>query len=241
MLLSSLLALALLATPTPVETPRGSFDSVVPRLPGGYGPGRVSIRVLTVPMPASGSAGLVGDLFARTGLPITGTEGVRVEIMVPGDVRFESLRADVVDGLVLEPERRSFLARVGNALVSLLRILFVGRLVSSADELAIPGAVWATALGAPNAEEEIVRLSTSEQLSIDRDASAFSDHGDRVVYRTMLALSPWTELVDVQLSCTDRTSGARVGFTIPRLPLHPESPDGAPHQDTWRLVSVTGP
>jgi hypothetical protein len=225
--LSSLLALTVLATPQ-ADEPRGSFDSVVPHLPGGYGPGRVSIRVHAVQLPETISAALVGDLVARTGVPITETQGVRIEITLPDDVRFASMQARVVDGLILEPQERSLLGRVGSALVSLLRLLLVGRMISAADELAIPGAAWAAALGAPDADEELVRLSTSETLSADRDASAFSEHGSRIVYRSMLALSAWTELVDIRLCCHDRVSGKPVAFFIPRVPLHadPATPKG---------------
>ena len=240
MLLSSLFALAVLSSSTAAGAPRGSFDSVVPRLPDGYGPGRVSIRVHTVPIPESVSPALVGDLFGRTGLPITEMQGVRIELLLPDEVEFASMQARVVDGLVLEPQRRSFLGRVGGVVVSLLRFLLVGRLISSADDLSLPGAAWAAALGAPDPDEELVRLSTSETLTIERGAGGFSDHGGVVVYRTVLALSPWTELVDLQLRCRDRTNGQTVEFLIPSLSLRG---DGVPPQEgsgSWQWALASG-
>ena len=220
MIFSSLIALAVLSSPGGAELPRGTFDSVVPRLPGGYGPGQVSIRVHAVQMPQSSSNALVGDLVARTGVAVTETQGIRMEMVLPDDVDFESLRARVVDGLVLQPRQRSLLGRVGSAVVSLLRILLVGRLISATDDLAMSGAVWAAALGTTSAEDEIVRLSTTDELVVDRSAPTFSDHGEVVICRSMLALSPWTELVEIELRCRDLVSGKRVSFFIPRLPLH---------------------
>jgi len=239
-LLSSLLVFAILSVPAATDQPRGSFDSVVPELPGGYGPGRVSIRVHAVQMPQSSSPALIGDLVARTGVTITETQGVRIEMTLPDDVRFESMRARVVDGLVLQPQQRSFIGRVGTVLVSLLRILLVGKLVSAADDLSVTGAVWATALGIPDTDDEIVRLSTSETLSFGRDASAFSDHDGVAIYRTMLALSPWTELTDIELRCTDQTSGEKVAFFIPRLVLHGNELPDADRAATWQLVMAPG-
>lgn len=232
----SLLALALFAAPANVDPLRGTFDSVVPRLPGGYGPGPVSIRVHTVELPASAMPALIGDLVARTGVAITETQGARIELVLPDDVTFESMQARIVDGLVLEPQSRSFIGRVGDVLVSLLRILLVGRLVSATDELSVSGAVWTAALGAPTTEDELIRLSTSDTLHFDRDSSTVSDHAGIVVCRTMLALSPWTELVDVELRCTDRVSGDSVGFVIPRLPLYRNVPPEPNREANWKLV-----
>jgi hypothetical protein len=216
-----LLSLAALAIASSIDAlPRATFESVVPRMPGGYGPGRVAIQVHTVPVPAPASPALVGDLIARSGVAITETQGVRIEVTLPEEVRFESLEARVVDGLVLESRQRSFFGHVGDALLSLLRILVVGRLISATDELTVPGAAWAAALGAPDAEEELVRLATSESLRVERDAPTFSDHGRFVVCRSVIALSPWTELVDIKLSCRDEVSGKPVAFLIPRLALH---------------------
>jgi hypothetical protein len=233
---ASLLALALLAAPADTDPLRGTFDSVVPRLPGGYGPGPVSIRVHTVEIPASASPTLVGDLIARTGVAITETQGARIELVLPDDVTFDSMRARIVDGLALQPQNRSFIGRVGDVLVSLLRILLVGRLVSATDELSVSGAVWTAALGAPSTEDELVRLSTSDTLHFDRDSSTFSDHAGIVVCRTMLGLSPWTELVDIELRCTDRVSGESVGFVIPRLPLHRNARPEPNREANWQLV-----
>lgn len=227
MLCLPLFALLFLVAPATAQTPRGSFDSVVPSLPDGYGTGRVSIRVHAVPLPQDSSSALAGDLFARTGVAITETHGVRIELVLPADLRFESMHARVVDGLVLQPEGRSFLGQVGSALVSLLRLLLVGRLVTATDDLVVSGAAWAAALGAPDPQEELVRLNSSETLSVDRSASAFSDHGAFVVCRALFAFSPWTELVDIQLRCTDQVTGKPVAFLIPRLSLHPE-PDREP-------------
>lgn len=238
MLLSSLLALAVLAAPAEADQLRGSFDSVVPRLPGGYDAGRVSIRVHTVAMPEASSPALVGEVVSRTGLMITETQGARIEVILPEDVEFESMRARIVDGLVLQPQERSFIGKVGNALVSLLRMLLVGRLISATDDLVVPGAAWAMALGAPDPQDELVRLSTSETLFVDREASSFSDHGPFVVCRAMLALSPWTELVDIQLRCTDRVSGKMVEFLIPRLALHHNETPEPGETVNWKLVAA---
>lgn len=241
MLLSSLLALAVLSTPAATDQLRGSFDSVVPRLPGGYGTGRVALRVHAVPLPEASTPPLVGELISRTRMMITDAQGVRIEVVLPREVEFESIEARVVDGLVLEPQERSFLGRVGHAVVSLLRILLVGRLISATDDLAVSGAAWALALGVPDTEDELVRLSTSEALSIDRGESSFSDHGSFVVCRSMLAFSPWTELVDIQLRCRDRTTGRQVEFLIPRLPLHRNATPESPQEAQWRVVMATGP
>jgi hypothetical protein len=237
-LLPSLLALALLSSPAGAEPLRGSFDSVVPRLPGGYGPGRVCIRVHTVPLPEGASPALVGDLVARTGALITDTQGIRIEVVLPDDVEFISLEARVVDGLVLQPERKSLLRRVGSALVSLLRILLIGQFVSAADDLAVSGTVWAAALGAPDADDELVRLSTSDTLAFDRGMRTFSDHGRFVVCRAVAAFSPWTELVDVRIEGHDRTTGQKVALQIPRIPLHEnEVPGTAPERAaSWQWV-----
>lgn len=240
MLLSSLLALAVLSVPVDADPPRGIFDSVVPRLPDGYGPGRVAIRVHTVQMPQSALPTLVGDLVARTGMAITETQGVRIEVTLPDDVEFDSMQARIVDGLVLQPQRRSFLKRVGSTVVSLLRFLIVGRLISATDDLAISGAAWAVALGAPHPQDELLRLSTSDTLFVNRDASTFSDHGNFTVCRAMLALSPWTELVDIQLRCRDRTSGEQVAFIIPRLPLHDNATPEPNRTTNSRLVMAVG-
>ena len=239
MLLSSLVALALLSAPATNDRPRASFDSVVPRLPDGYGPGRVSIRVHATAIPTAATDALVGDLFSRTGLAITETQGVRIEIVVPEEVRFESIEARVVDGLVLQPEKRSLLGRVGSAVLSILRILLVGQLIDAADELAVSGVAWAAALGIPDPDDELVKLSTSEKLSIERGADMFSDHGSFSVCRAMLALSPWTELVEVELRGRDRTTGEEVAFFIPRLPLHGEERPVPEANETsqWAVVS----
>lgn len=239
MFLPTLLTLLVLCSPAGTPEPRGAFDSVVPLLPGGYASGRVSIHVYSVPMPQATPTELVGDLVARTGMPITESHGVRIQLTLPDDLRFESMEARVVDGLVLRPQGRSFIGRVGNALVSVLRLLFVGRLISATDELVVSGAVWAAALGSPDVADEVVRISTSEFLSLKRDAPTFSDHGNYVVLRSMLALSPWTELVDIQLTCFDRVSGKQVGFLIPRLSLHgEEEPESAPTRTTSSRVAM---
>lgn len=242
MLLPSLVALALLNVPATMDPPRARFDSVVPRLPDGYGPGRVSIRVHTTAIPEAASIGLVGELFARTGLAITETQGVRIEVVVPDDVRFDAIEARIVDGLVLEPEKRSFIGRVGSAFLSLLRILLVGKLVDAADELALPGVAWATALGMSNPGDELVKLSTSDRLLVERESENFSDHGQFSVCRTMLALSPWSELVEVQLRGRDRTTGEEVAFLIPRLPLRSSESPGpeAEESSQWAIATAAG-
>ncbi|RKZ07662.1 hypothetical protein DRQ32_09850 [bacterium] len=240
MLMPSILALVVLSAPAGVDPPRGTFDSIVPRLPGGYGSGPVSIRVHTVPLPESASPALVSDLISRTGTVFTETQGVRIEIVLPKDVDFESLQARVIDGLVLEPQRRSLIGHLGNALVSLLRILLVGQLVTATNDLAISGAAWAVALGAPNAEKELIRLSTSETLFVDREAATFSDHSGFVICRSMLAFSPWTELVNIELRCTDRTTGKEELFIIPRLALHHNATPNSDQSTSWDLVMHTG-
>ena len=117
----------------------------------------------------------------------------------------------------------------GGALLSILRLILVGQLIDAADDLAVSGVAWAAALGIPSPDDELVKLSTSEALTVRRGASTFSDHGEFSVCRAMLALSPWTELVELRLRGRDLTTGKEVAFLIPRLQLHGEA---MPEPDT---------
>lgn len=205
----------------PVTTFAGANDwqILVPRLEGGHPAGRVAFRVSTVTLPSANTGAFVEGLALRTGVAVTRTHGLRLEIVLPPDVEFTSIRAHVADGLVLGPASRGVASRVGHALLGVLRILLFGQLVSAADDLAIPGAAWAVALGAPEVDEELVRLNSSNVFFVERGQRAFTDHGDFVVCRAMMAYTPWTELVGIELRGFDRRSGDDVRYTISRLPL----------------------
>ena len=110
--------------------------------------------------------------------------------------------------VALPPEHRGFTGKVGHALLSILRLVLFGRLVSAADELAIPGTAWAAALGAPDGADEMVRLTTDDEFVVARGDRSFSDHGSFAVCRAMVALTPWTELVRVRLRGPPRSRSA---------------------------------
>lgn len=227
--------------PTLLAATAGDWQVLVPRLPDGYAAGQVAVRVRTVPIPPASAAHLVDGLAVRTGVAVTAAHGVRLEVALPADVHFTSLRAQVADGLVVEPEQRGFVGKVGGAVLSVLRLLLFGHLVSAADELAIPGTAWAMALGAPNPHEEMVRLTTGEELYVERGQKSFSDHGDFVVCRAMLALTPWTELVQVHVEGFDQVSGKNVSFQIPRIRIDGDpatEPTPGPIARETRVASV---
>lgn len=206
----------------------GDWQILVPRLPDGYGPGRVAVRVRTSAVPPASAGALMDGLALRTGVAATAAHGVRIEVVLPDDVEFLGLDARVADGLVLAPEHRGVVRRIGDALLSVVRLLFFGRLVAAADDLALSGVAWASALGAPQGGDEMVRLTTADTFEVRRGHRSFSDHGDFVVCRAMFALTPWTELVQVRLRGLDRSSGREVEFRVPRIPLdgvvEPEAP-----------------
>ena len=224
-----------------IATTAGDWQILVPRMPDGYGAGRIAVRVRTVALPEASVSALVDGLSARTGVAVTSAHGVRVEIVLPRDVQFESIRARVADGLVVQPEARGFVGRVGGALLSVLRIVLFGKLVAAADDLAIPGAAWAVALGAPDASDEMVRLTTADEFTVDRGQRAFSDHGDFVVCRAMFALTPWTELVEVDVRGIDLVSGDDVTFRIPRIRLDGLMRDVPTPAPLARTASVSAP
>lgn len=215
-LLLPLLTLLPVLPSAPAST-SGDWQILVPRLPDGHGPGRIAVRVRTVAVPAATTGALVDGLALRTGVAATAAHGVRIEVVLPAGVDFLGLHARVADGLVLAPEHRGVVRRFGDALLSVVRLLFFGRLVAAADDLALSGIAWAHALGAPEGTDEMVRLTTADTFEVRRGHRAFSDHGDFVVCRAMFALTPWTELVQVRLRGLDRSSGREIEFGVPRI------------------------
>jgi len=219
----------LLVSPVEFTSTGGDWQFLVPQMPEGHRAGRIAVRVQLVAIPSSSTTAFIEKLSMRTGIGSTSAQGVRIEVAVPTDVEFTALHATVADGLVLQQQQRSFLGRVGGALLSIFRLLLIGKLVAVTDDLTIPSTTWALALGAPESDDGTVHLNTGDQLVVQRGQEAFTDHGEFVVCRAMLALTPWTELVQVRVRGIDRVSGRSVEFLIPRLGLGSElAPESGP-------------